>query len=106
MSFISRIAGCALLMYPSVLAAQAFKEDVPFILDNYNKQEVYIRMRDGNKLFTAVYEPKEKGEKYPILIERTPYSCSPYGADKFPFRLGPNSRLMKEKYIIVYQDVR
>ena len=62
-------------------------------------------MRDGVKLFTAIYEPKENSGAYPILMERTPYSCSPYGADQFPNRLGPNANLMKEKYIFVYQDV-
>src|SRR2546421_5148364 len=106
MSILKRITRCLLLMYPSIVAAQGLKDDLPFITGNYDKQEVYISMRDGAKLFTAIFEPKDKGEKYPILIERTPYSCSPYGADKFPFRLGPNSNLMKEKYIIVYQDVR
>jgi len=63
-------------------------------------------MRDSAKLFTAIYEPKDNFQAYPILIERTPYSCSPYGEDKFPGRLGPNTDLMKEKYIVVYQDVR
>ena len=77
-----------------------------FVKDNYTKKEVMIPMRDGVKLFTAIYEPKDNSQAYPILMERTPYSCSPYGEDKFPGRLGPNSDLMKEKYIFVYQDVR
>jgi hypothetical protein len=63
-------------------------------------------MRDGIKLFTAIYTPKDNPISYPILMERTPYSCSPYGENDFPSRLGPNTDLMKGKYIFVYQDVR
>ena len=38
-----------------------------------------IKMRDGKKLYTAIYEPKDNSEKHPTLMMRTPYSCSPYG---------------------------
>lgn len=88
------------------LLAIAQNNNASFIKDNYTKKEVYITMRDGVKLFTAIYTPKDNSVSYPILMERTPYSCSPYGEDKFPGRLGPNSELMKEKFIMVYQDVR
>ena len=64
-------------------------------------------MRDGVKLFTSVYEPKDASRKYPFLMVRTPYSCSPYGESNYPTRrLGPNRQLMQEGYIFVYQDVR
>ena len=72
----------------------------------YNKQEVSIPMRDGIKLHTTIYSPKDTSTTYPILMMRTPYSCRPYGEDKFRSRIGPNSYLMKEGNIIVYQDVR
>jgi uncharacterized protein len=74
----------------------------------YNKQEVYIPMRDGTKLYTAIYTPKDiaKDKKYPILMQRTCYSIAPYGEENFKKSLGPNSFLEKEKYIFVYQDVR
>ncbi len=81
------------------------KEDSAFVRENYNKREIYIPMRDGVKLFTAIYEPKD-GESYPILMICTPYSCSPYGQDAYRRSLGPNPNLMREKYIFVYQDVR
>ncbi len=77
-----------------------------FVEDNYNKQEVVITMRDGVKLHTTIYSPKDKNKTYPILLKRTPYSCRPYGRDSFPNKIGPNIHLMKEKNIIVYQDVR
>ncbi|WP_234736992.1 CocE/NonD family hydrolase [Tellurirhabdus bombi] len=80
----------------------------PFIKENYTKFEYQIPMRDGTKLFTAVYVPKDATpeKKYPILMQRTPYSCRPYGTDAFPRRLGPSELLMKDKYIFAYQDVR
>ena len=73
---------------------------------NYTKQEVYITMRDGVKLFTAIYIPKDAAKNYPFLMERTPYSVSPYGLQNYATSLGPNISLMVEKYIFVYQDVR
>jgi selenium metabolism protein YedF len=90
----------------SVLLAQGYKEDSAFLRDNYIKREVRIPMRDGALLFTAIYLPKDSSNKYPFLMVRTPYSVAPYGTDKFPYRLGPNAGLMKEKYIFIYQDVR
>ncbi|HKP31145.1 MAG TPA: CocE/NonD family hydrolase [Chitinophagaceae bacterium] len=86
--------------------SQTFKEDSAFARDNFTKRELMITMRDGVKLFTAIYEPKDQSQKYPILINRTPYSVAPYGPDKFYYRLGPTSELMREKYIVVFQDVR
>ncbi|HQR45115.1 MAG TPA: CocE/NonD family hydrolase [Thermoanaerobaculia bacterium] len=71
----------------------------------YTKYEVRIPMRDGAKLFTAVYVPKEPGS-WPILLCRTPYSVAPYGADRYKDALGPSDLFQKEKYIFAYQDVR
>ncbi len=76
------------------------------VKENYNKQEVSIVMRDGIKLHTTIYSPKDTSKKYPILLQRTPYSCAPYGPDEFRKNIGPNQTLMQEGYIIVYQDVR
>ncbi len=93
--------------FPAFGLAQTGTDDSSFILNNYTKTEHMIPMRDGVKLFTAVYQPKDRTEKYPILMERTPYSCSPYGQNNMNWRaLGPNNLLMKEKYIFVLQDVR
>lgn len=73
----------------------------------YTKQERMIAMRDGAKLYTAIYSPKSDDTgSYPILMIRTPYSCNPYGETKIPRRFGPNGLFAKEKYIYVYQDVR
>jgi putative CocE/NonD family hydrolase len=100
-------AGIIFLLFPfAALKAQSYKEDSAFMRDNYVKRELHIPMRDGNSLFTVIYLPADSGTKYPFLMVRTPYSVAPYGADKFPYRLGPNNGLMREKYIFVYQDVR
>lgn len=75
-------------------------------LNDYEKKEVYITMRDGVKLFTAIYSPKDKSRKYPFLMNRTPYSVAPYGEDTLRSSLGPSAYLMQDGYIFVYQDVR
>jgi len=77
-----------------------------FVEENYTKEEVTIRMRDGINLHTTIYSPKDKSVSYPILLMRTPYSCSPYGKEKMKTNIGPNINLIKEGNIIVYQDVR
>ncbi|WP_456375955.1 CocE/NonD family hydrolase [Lutibacter sp.] len=77
-----------------------------YVQENYTKTETTITMRDGVKLFTVIYSPKDTSKTYPILMQRTPYSVRPYGADKFRKNIGPNKYLMKEGNIIVYQDVR
>src|SRR3972149_1238132 len=77
-----------------------------YVQNNYDKQEYYIEMRDGVKLFTVVYTPKDNSEKYPIMLTRTPYSSGPYGKDTCKEKLGPSDLFEKEGFIFVYQDVR
>jgi hypothetical protein len=77
-----------------------------YIQLHYTKQEHLIPMRDGVKLFTAVYLPRDTTKTYPILIKRTPYGSGPYGVDKMPATLGPSEHFVKAGYIFVNQDVR
>jgi len=77
-----------------------------YVAENYTKQEVSIKMRDGLTLFTSIYSPKDTSKKYPIVMQRTPYNCAPYGPDQFKRSIAPNETMMKEGYIVVYQDVR
>jgi predicted acyl esterase len=63
--------------------AQNRAEDSAYIVNNYVKMERMIPMRDGIKLFTAIYAPKNTSDKHPILLVRTPYSCAPYGEKEF-----------------------
>jgi uncharacterized protein len=86
-----------------------FSQDVDssWFRQNYTKKEVYITMRDGVRLFTSVYMPVSTAEKHPILMERTPYSCAPYGADVFkPYWNKYLKAYCQEGYILVTQDVR
>ena len=80
--------------------------DAAYIKDNYQKYEYQIPMRDGKKLFTSVYVPKDQSKKYPIMMDRTPYSVAPYGVDNFKSNIGPSSIFTHDGYIFVYQDVR
>ncbi|QIP16364.1 CocE/NonD family hydrolase [Spirosoma aureum] len=78
------------------------------VRDNYQKVEYKIPMRDGTKLHTTVYVPKDASptNKYPFMMQRTCYSVAPYGPDTYPNQVGPSGTLMRDKYIFVYQDVR
>ncbi|MEO6303275.1 MAG: CocE/NonD family hydrolase [Bacteroidia bacterium] len=82
--------------------------DSAWVYTNYTKTETVIPMRDGKKLFTCIYAPKNTAEKHPVLIVRTPYSCAPYGKDKFSSRLYTThwANYVKENYILIMQDVR
>ena len=73
---------------------------------HYTKYEFRIPMRDGVRLFTAAYVPKDDAQPWPFLITRTPYSVGPYGPDRFMAKLGPSDEFEKAGYIFVYQDVR
>src|SRR5579872_4229289 len=86
--------------------AQPNISDAEYIKANYQKYEYQIPMRDGKKLFTSVYVPKDQSKKYPIMMDRTPYSVAPYGLDTYKGSLGPSSLFLHDGYIFVYQDVR
>ncbi len=91
-----------LVVAPGVLCAQGLDE----VKARYTKYEYRIPMRDGVRLFTAVYVPKDDSVAYPILLTRTPYAVAPYGADQYRADLGPSPLFAKAGYIFAYQDVR
>ena len=94
------------LLFFTSLTAQ--NSDSAWVRENYYKIERMLPMRDGIKLFTAFYIPKDSSVQHPILMNRTPYSCSPYGEDKFNGRMYETYWInyLKEGYIIAIQDVR
>jgi uncharacterized protein len=101
------IAGVAALCLLSFVAQMDARQSSPFsVKDRYVKSEHRITMRDGAKLYTVVYSPKDTSQKYPILMTRTPYGSGPYGGDAYRPSLGPSAAFMREGYIFVYQDVR
>jgi uncharacterized protein len=85
---------------------KAAKERREYIKANYTKNEFLIPMRDGARLFTSVYTPKNPAEKYPFMLNRTPYTVAPYGIDNYRTNLGPSEKFLREGFIFVYQDVR
>src|SRR3954451_5926847 len=100
---------CVMLMPIAIASAQETPKEQPredYVKSHYTKYEYRIPMRDGKKLFTSVYVPKDASQPYPILMDRTPYSVSPYGEDQYKTTLGPSDEFEKSGYIFVYQDVR
>ena len=96
-----------LILCFSSIKAQTVNQDSVWIVNNYFKMERSIPMRDGIKLFTSIYIPKDSSQKHPIMMMRTPYSCAPYGEDKFKAVWTVNTKeYFLQKYIVVIQDVR
>lgn len=96
-----------LIIYQAFTGCTKSQDGYTYFIEHYEKNEVKITMRDGIKLFTSIYKPKDSTEKLPIILWRTPYSCSPYGEDNYPKRrLSSILHFIKGNYIIVFQDVR
>jgi putative CocE/NonD family hydrolase len=83
------------------------------IREHYVKYEYKIPMRDGVRLFTVAYVPKDRTRTYPIMMLRTPYGVGPYGVDNYPGsdrrtvrRFAPSALFVRDGYIFVHQDVR
>ncbi|MDF2432239.1 MAG: uncharacterized protein JWP44_1870 [Mucilaginibacter sp.] len=93
-----------LFFFPIIASAQ--NADSTWFVNNYIKKEVTIPMRDGVKLFTSIYIPKDQSEKHPILLTRTPYSVSPYGTTYKAYWRSYMMRYCREGYILVNQDIR
>ena len=86
--------------------ACAFAQGREYVVEHYAKSEHAIAMRDGVKLFTAVYVPRDTSRTWPILLKRTPYTVAPYGPDAYPDSLGPSELCAREGFVFAYQDVR
>lgn len=99
-----------ILLATGVCFAQLAKinEDSAYIRKHYNKMERMVPMRDGIKLFTSIYIPKDISATttYPIMLNRSPYSSAPYGDTLYKLTLGPSMLFARDGYIFVYQDVR
>ena len=80
--------------------------DSVWVKQHYIKKEQYIPMRDGVRLFTAIYIPIDKNEKHPFIMARSPYSCAPYGSEWIPFWKSYLLHYIKEGYCFILQDVR
>ncbi|MCX6133698.1 MAG: CocE/NonD family hydrolase [Ignavibacteriales bacterium] len=81
-------------------------QDSLYIKEHYSKSEFYITMRDGVRLFTSVYAPRDTTRQFPVILNRTPYSVGPYGLSSTRNRMVPSMNEVREGYIFAYQDVR
>jgi len=106
---IRKLVSLGVLLSGAMLLAQPTAEQrtqLAYTLAHYTKFEYRIPMRDGVRLFAAVYVPKDEAQAYPILMQRTPYNVGPYGADNYKTQVGPSFAAEKEGFIFVYEDVR
>lgn len=92
------------LFIATISLVSAQKQDSIYMRTHYDKMEVQIPMRDGIKLFTVVYVPKDPSKKYPILLNRTCYNASAYA--NFKTHGHPSNYLVKDTYMLAFQDVR
>ncbi|MBK8313016.1 MAG: CocE/NonD family hydrolase [Acidobacteria bacterium] len=95
-----------LAIFQLPVMAQAGSANSERVRAGYTKYEYLVPMRDGIRLFTSVYVPKDRTRPYPFLLTRTPYSVGPYGVDNYRSSLGPSEQFEKEGFIFVYQDAR
>src|SRR5260221_6663965 len=96
------LASC-FVSYSTVRAQEAPKDEkANYPKAHYTKYEYRIPVRDGKRLFTSVYVPKDSSQPYPILMQRTPYSVGPYGEDQYKEHLGPSDEFETAGYIFVY----
>src|SRR5438105_6288470 len=97
-------ASAPLLAQPAT--TEVTRKQLEYTRGHYTKYDYRIPMRDGVKLFTSVFVPKDSSQPYPILMQRTPYSIAPYGIDNYRPIVGPSELFTKEGFIFAYQDVR
>ena len=100
------------------------KLTVKWIAEHYRKREAMVPMRDGVRLYTAIYEPaggaggsvsaeaqrenvpQEAHAARPVIMIRTPFPLNPYGKTFTRDLRGFMSLFAQNEYIIVYQNVR
>jgi putative CocE/NonD family hydrolase len=97
------LAAAALLILP--ISGFAQQQPPPDYSKLFDKSEAMIAARDGVKLHTEIYSPKNATETLPIILERTPYGLA--DDDKGYSRiLRRYAELIPEGYIFAFQDIR
>jgi len=71
----------------------------------FERKEAMIPMRDGVKLHTEIYKPREGSEALPMLMLRTPYGVSA-GLHAYSRLLKADQQFYADGYVFVYQDIR
>jgi putative CocE/NonD family hydrolase len=99
--FLRRLAVVA-LAWAAAPALRAQQIDLPAL---FEKREVMIPMRDGVKLHTEIYTPKDAKDALPVFLERTPYGVS--AKDKgYSGKLLRYAHMFADGYVFVFQDIR
>jgi putative CocE/NonD family hydrolase len=95
----------ALTLCASLTIAQEGRTAPPDLTKVFAKQDLMIPMRDGVKLHTEIYTPKDRNVALPIFIERSPYGISAPDKGHSPI-LHRYAELWPDGYIFVFQDIR
>ncbi|MBT5072713.1 MAG: CocE/NonD family hydrolase [Kordiimonadaceae bacterium] len=92
----------------AALITGAFAQGTLDLNTDYSKSVHKITMRDGIKLHTAVYAPKDTSKEYPVLLFRTPYGADQREVGEFASAssISPHMDFVRDGYIFVVQDVR
>jgi uncharacterized protein len=109
-SISSRVSGFVAVLGVAVhctfAADSSSSTNAAWLAEHYTKSEYRVPMRDGVRLFTRVYAPKDESQAWPIILTRTPYALKPYGADNYGDPGGSFLVLAKDRFVLVTQDVR
>ena len=100
------LAAVLLPTHPAHAQRDGGQPDSLYTREHYNKSEYMIPMRDGVKLYTIVYAPKDTSQNLPFMLLRTPYGIPPYPLNEYRRVLGPSPEFDRDGYIFVYQDAR
>ena len=86
------------LRFKKISNQPAIEVNVPF-----ERREEMIPMRDGVRLHTLIFVPKNQTESLPIIFSRTPYGIGQADSESIN---GRYKELVKDGYIFVLQDIR
>ena len=92
------IALTLLLLCAPLAFAQPPKPD-----ERFERTETMVSMRDGARLYTLLYVPKEAKNPLPIIFIRTPYGIDGRAERNFQNYL---KDLVDDGYAFVFQDIR
>jgi putative CocE/NonD family hydrolase len=93
------LVSIALCVFLAATRAQAGSD----VLSRFEKTETMIPTRDGVRLHTLIYAPKDSREPLPFIMLRTPYGIDGRAGRAFE---GYFKDLVAEGYIFVFQDDR
>ncbi len=99
------LAAALALLVTAPQSGQTSGQNKPDLGQIFDKRDVMVPMRDGVRLHTEIYTPKNSTEPLPFIFERTPYGLSD-DERGFTGKFGSYQELIPEGYIFVFQDIR